>query len=239
MRRGRFRSRRHGSPDLRPASHANNQDVSGVEARQDGGRWSVVAVARLDGEGIMFKCPRPAPPRTRRRPTSTDIAVCSARACPPAHTSSGSGITVSQAGQLTRCARLAVQPVAVALTRRARPDARSGSRAPPGWPRPPPRSSRRTAPHETKETPSPAGRTVRSRTKTHGSDVVHALLQRRQLTSGSRSDMPVPRRSKRISREKAASRSRKRPSGGTSQPYSTFETQPCTSTRSSAPSPTA
>ena len=44
--------------------------------------------------------------------------------------------------------------------------------------------------------------------------------------SGTRSDIPVPRLSKRISREKEASRFRKRASGGTSHPYSKFDTQP-------------
>jgi hypothetical protein len=56
--------------------------------------------------------------------------------------------------------------------------------------------------------------------------------------SDTRSDNPVPRLSKMIRREKEASRSRKRASGGISHPYSTLETQPCTNTRSKGASPT-
>jgi hypothetical protein len=53
-----------------------------------------------------------------------------------------------------------------------------------------------------------------------------------------RSDNPVPRLSKRISRENDASRFRKWAERGSSQSSSRCETKPGTSTRSNGPSPT-
>src|SRR6266403_790997 len=53
-----------------------------------------------------------------------------------------------------------------------------------------------------------------------------------------RSESPVPRRSSMMSRENDASRVRKRAYEGSSQAYSTWETQPGTRTRSGPASPT-
>ena len=69
----------------------------------------------------------------------------------------------------------------------------------------------------------------------HRAHVVHPLLERRQRVTGS--DRPVPRLSKRISRENDASRLRNRAKDGSFQKYSRCETQPMTKTRSSGPSP--
>ena len=55
--------------------------------------------------------------------------------------------------------------------------------------------------------------------------------------SGTRSERPVPRLSNRTSREKAASRSKKRAMVGSSQAVSTWDTQPGTQTRSTGPVP--
>jgi hypothetical protein len=56
--------------------------------------------------------------------------------------------------------------------------------------------------------------------------------------SVTRSESPVPRLSKRISRVNEASRARNRAQAGSSQKTSMFETQPGTSTRSRGASPT-
>ena len=58
-----------------------------------------------------------------------------------------------------------------------------------------------------------------------------------RLASGTRSDIPVPRLSKRIRRLKDASRRRNPARSGSSQPDSRCETQPLTKTRSLGPSP--
>ena len=55
--------------------------------------------------------------------------------------------------------------------------------------------------------------------------------------SGTRSDSPVPRLSKRISLEKEARRSKKRAIVGSPHAASTLEIQPGTQTRSRGPSP--
>ena len=56
--------------------------------------------------------------------------------------------------------------------------------------------------------------------------------------TGTRSESPVPRLSKRIRREKDASRDRNRANRGSAQKYSRCDTQPITKTRSIGPSPT-
>jgi hypothetical protein len=59
-----------------------------------------------------------------------------------------------------------------------------------------------------------------------------------EAKSATRSDRPVPRLSKRISRENAAS-FEKKSAGGPSQAYSrAVKTEPTTKTRSNGPSPT-
>src|SRR5262249_44445095 len=56
--------------------------------------------------------------------------------------------------------------------------------------------------------------------------------------SGPRSDRPTPRMSNSTSREKEASRSRKRAQGGCSHMISTFDQMPVAGRRSTGPSPT-
>jgi hypothetical protein len=61
-----------------------------------------------------------------------------------------------------------------------------------------------------------------------GADVVHPLLEGRELVVGHAVGKPVPRLSKRMRREKEARRSRKCAIAGSSHISSMFETQPGT-----------
>ena len=98
-------------------------------------------------------------------------------------------------------------------------------------------AAKRTHSEAPSETPKRAARSDPAASHTAWTSSIRVSSVGR-ADSGTRSESPVPRLSNRISREKLASRSKKRAIVGSSQAASTWETQPGTQTRSRGPSPT-